>query len=207
MTVCSDIPYSPFEFEEDEGSGEYTGFDVALVDAVAGELGLDTEWRVTVFDTILASLAVSLTVTPVLSYWLLPQARVMSHERDGWLLKGRVDRIDDDGEHQVVVDYKTGAPPSKADMGEGEAVQLPHYALQLTQVAAIEYWDLKNRKCVTLAGEALDSLLPQVAARLGRLAEDIRHGRPLPANGVEAVCERCDFSGVCRRGDWLGATS
>jgi polar amino acid transport system substrate-binding protein len=55
--VCSDIPYSPFEFEEEEGSGEYTGFDVALVDAVAAELGLETEYRVTVFDTILASLA------------------------------------------------------------------------------------------------------------------------------------------------------
>lgn len=129
----------------------------------------------------------------------------LATERDGWLLKGRVDRIDDDGERQVVVDYKTGAPPSKADMSEGEAVQLPHYALQLTQVAAIEYWDLKSRKCIALDGEALDSLLPQVAARLGRLAEDIRHGTPLPANGVEAVCERCDFSGICRRGDWLGA--
>jgi polar amino acid transport system substrate-binding protein len=57
LTVCSDIPYSPFEFEEEEGSGEYTGFDVNLVDAVALELDLDTEWRVTVFDTILASLA------------------------------------------------------------------------------------------------------------------------------------------------------
>jgi CzcA family heavy metal efflux pump len=37
--------------------------------------------------SILASLAVSLTVTPVLSYWLLPQARVMAHDRDGTLLR------------------------------------------------------------------------------------------------------------------------
>jgi len=37
--------------------------------------------------SILASLVVSLTVTPVLSYWLLPQAKVMGHEKDGFLLQ------------------------------------------------------------------------------------------------------------------------
>lgn len=36
--------------------------------------------------SILASLAVSLTVTPVLSYWLLPNAKFMTHETDGFLL-------------------------------------------------------------------------------------------------------------------------
>jgi CzcA family heavy metal efflux pump len=37
--------------------------------------------------SILASLAVSLTVTPVLCYWLLPNAKVMAHDRDGFLLR------------------------------------------------------------------------------------------------------------------------
>ena len=37
--------------------------------------------------SILASLVVSLTVTPVLSYWLLPQAKFMAHEKDGLLLR------------------------------------------------------------------------------------------------------------------------
>ncbi|MGE0607955.1 MAG: efflux RND transporter permease subunit [Pirellulales bacterium] len=37
--------------------------------------------------SILASLAVSLTVTPVLSYWLLPKARFMQHDKVGWLLR------------------------------------------------------------------------------------------------------------------------
>jgi len=37
--------------------------------------------------SISASLLVSLTVTPVLAYWLLPNAKVMSHDRDGLLLR------------------------------------------------------------------------------------------------------------------------
>lgn len=37
--------------------------------------------------SIIASLFVSLTVTPVLSYWLLPNAKFMDHEVDGFLLR------------------------------------------------------------------------------------------------------------------------
>jgi len=37
--------------------------------------------------SILASLVVSLTVTPVLAFWLLPRARFMAHDQDGLLLR------------------------------------------------------------------------------------------------------------------------
>lgn len=54
LTICSDIPYAPFEFEDD--SGKLTGFDVELVDAMAEEMNLETEFKTTPFDTIIPAL-------------------------------------------------------------------------------------------------------------------------------------------------------
>jgi polar amino acid transport system substrate-binding protein len=55
LTICSDIPYAPFEFEDD--NGELTGFDVELVDAMAEEMNLETEFKTTPFDSIIPALA------------------------------------------------------------------------------------------------------------------------------------------------------
>lgn len=41
LTVCSDVPYEPFEYEE---NGEYTGFDIDLMREIA--TGLDLELQV-----------------------------------------------------------------------------------------------------------------------------------------------------------------
>ena len=57
LTVGSDIPYPPFEFEDEAGT--LTGFDVELVRAVAEKLGLentDDDWISTNFDTIFLQL-------------------------------------------------------------------------------------------------------------------------------------------------------
>lgn len=49
LTVCTDAPYAPFEFEED---GEFTGFDMELLRAVATNLGLELSVIVVPFDGI-----------------------------------------------------------------------------------------------------------------------------------------------------------
>lgn len=54
LTVCTDAPYPPMEIEVD---GEYTGFDIELMRAVAGELGLGLEVVNIGFDPITSGLA------------------------------------------------------------------------------------------------------------------------------------------------------
>lgn len=56
LTVCSEIPYQPFEFEVD---GEYTGFDVEVMQAVADELGLEMEFVATGFTAITSGSAMA----------------------------------------------------------------------------------------------------------------------------------------------------
>lgn len=40
LTVCSDVPYEPFEFEDPNSEIGYSGFDIELMDAIAGTAGL-----------------------------------------------------------------------------------------------------------------------------------------------------------------------
>jgi polar amino acid transport system substrate-binding protein len=54
LTVCSDIPYAPFEFED---GGDLKGIDVDLMKGVAKKLDLTADFRDTDFDGIFASLA------------------------------------------------------------------------------------------------------------------------------------------------------
>lgn len=55
LTVCSDTPYEPFEFTDDDGN--HTGYDMDLLRAVAEDAGLDFEVKDLPFDGILGSLA------------------------------------------------------------------------------------------------------------------------------------------------------
>ena len=41
LTVCSDVPYPPFEFEDDEAPSGYSGFDIDLVQEIADRLDLE----------------------------------------------------------------------------------------------------------------------------------------------------------------------
>lgn len=120
---------------------------------------------------------------------------------ESWPLRGRADRIDSQGAHCRVVDYKSGQSPSKADLIAGEAVQLPHYALLSEGVTTAEYWNLKDEKSLGLDEEELDALLPAMTTRLGVMAAGLERGAKLPAHGAELVCKRCDYQGVCRKQD------
>ncbi|WP_130013760.1 basic amino acid ABC transporter substrate-binding protein [Serinicoccus sediminis] len=59
LTVCSDVPYPPFEdFDESTESG-FTGFDVDIVSAVAEGLDLELEIKDSSFDALQSGLALN----------------------------------------------------------------------------------------------------------------------------------------------------
>lgn len=56
LTVATEGTYRPFSFHADGGSGDLTGFDVEVIQAVADKLGLDVEFQETQWDAIFAGL-------------------------------------------------------------------------------------------------------------------------------------------------------
>ena len=72
LTVCSNLPFQPFEYVDD--NGEYAGFDMDLSREIAAGMGLDWELQNVGFDglqsgTVLAAgqcdlIAAAVTITP-----------------------------------------------------------------------------------------------------------------------------------------------
>jgi polar amino acid transport system substrate-binding protein len=59
LTVCSDVPYAPFEdFDESSPTG-FKGFDIDIVQAVADGLGLDLVVKDSSFDSLQSGLALN----------------------------------------------------------------------------------------------------------------------------------------------------
>ena len=123
----------------------------------------------------------------------------------GRTLEGRVDRVDNNADGRLIIDYKTGAAPDQAAVDSGEAVQLPSYALLLPELpAAVQYVkvDSKVSDGSRLEGAALAELTGQVLARLEHVLGQIESGTPLPAWGDSNTCAHCEMDGLCRKQAW-----
>lgn len=59
LTVCSDIPYPPFEFEDADADSGYSGFDIDLMQAIADNLELELVVTVTAFDALSSGTALA----------------------------------------------------------------------------------------------------------------------------------------------------
>jgi polar amino acid transport system substrate-binding protein len=59
LTVCSDVPYEPFEFEDADAPSGYSGFDIDLMQAIADDLGVDLEVRAVAFESITSGAAMA----------------------------------------------------------------------------------------------------------------------------------------------------
>ncbi|WP_281966054.1 transporter substrate-binding domain-containing protein [Serinicoccus marinus] len=59
LTVCSDVPYEPFEMEDSSTESGYSGFDIDLVQAIADGLELELAVRDSSFDALQSGLALN----------------------------------------------------------------------------------------------------------------------------------------------------
>ena len=57
LTVCTDVPYPPMEFEDPDAEGGFTGFDIELMRAIADDLGLGLAVATPGWDAITSGLA------------------------------------------------------------------------------------------------------------------------------------------------------
>lgn len=65
LTVCSDVPYEPFEFEDPDAPSGYGGFDIELMQAMADELDLELAVTDQAFDGIQSGAALGAGVCDV----------------------------------------------------------------------------------------------------------------------------------------------
>jgi ATP-dependent helicase/nuclease subunit B len=129
----------------------------------------------------------------------------------GLRLQGRIDRVDEQGGAQVLIDYKTGSAS-----GLKAKVAAPLEDTQLAVYAALMFDEDKPMKARYLALDDNKGLAevehPEVvesaAQLIEGLGEDLRAlhgGTPLPALGDGPACEYCAVRGLCRRDDWSAA--
>lgn len=125
-------------------------------------------------------------------------------------IKGRLDRLDRADDQLAIVDYKTGAVPTMKEVLNGEAVQLPFYALLSKTngkpAARIEYLKLDRPDNVgsaaILEGEQLNEILEMIEQRLHTIVQQIQKGAGLPAWPDDKKCGWCDMQTLCRRQVW-----
>jgi RecB family exonuclease len=143
----------------------------------------------------------------------------------GFQLKGRADRVDSDGKHQVVIDYKTGqAPYTGKELAEGLGAQLLVYATGVQAQHKLEpagaHYLTVGRKVESSRGVFLkkhnkrlftttarnsgfydgeyNTLFERVTENWMRAAADLKRGQfsPQPARGKKD-CDACLYQSLC----------
>jgi ATP-dependent helicase/DNAse subunit B len=125
------------------------------------------------------------------------------------LFKGRIDRVDLDGDRARIIDYKSGSPPSPGDIKACLSIQLSVYALAVEEhllkgVACEEACFLQLGKDKTVSGidgAGKDGGWPQRRANaidaMARYIRGIRNGEFAPAPRRKG-CQYCPVSKACR---------
>ena len=140
---------------------------------------------------------------------------------DSISIRGKIDRVDQQADGLVILDYKTGRSRSKDEIIDGEAVQLPFYLLLLMtekdphfarflgegndRVSAF-YVDLYNNRKVSskalVENQELIDAVENNKHRLIAVMDQLRQGYEAPAWGSVDVCKFCKMDVLCRKQLW-----
>jgi RecB family exonuclease len=128
-------------------------------------------------------------------------------------LRGMIDRVDviESGSGMAfrVIDYKTGAPPSKSDVMNNLMVQLPLYAMAVERLALagegaglldVGYWDLREKGFSAIDLKDWDAARARLEDAVLGVVGRLREGR-FEVNPRRDDCQgTCDYANVCRIG-------
>jgi ATP-dependent helicase/nuclease subunit B len=131
------------------------------------------------------------------------------------VFSARADRVDVTHDGSRLIDYKTGTPPAKKKIEEGEAKQLPLTALALMRSGRIEktptaliYWALKTREQSKDFVELNDAtaLLAQTEAELfTMIKESFNETAAYAAENIRLLPKaRDEYDHLIRRSEWGG---
>lgn len=141
------------------------------------------------------------------------QERVLQWDDGEVILRGQIDRIDTNNDSEApafaLLDYKTKPLSAlRTRLKKVEDHQLAFYGLLVGQTAheaqSAHYVALEPEKKKTgdVAAEDFDQWQIELEKAIVRNLSAIKKDAPMPANGVESVCQYCDMRGLCRKGNW-----
>jgi DNA helicase-2/ATP-dependent DNA helicase PcrA len=118
-------------------------------------------------------------------------------ECDDYIVTGRIDRIDKDGNDMIIVDYKTSKESFSAKKAM-EDFQLVVYAIAAESMysrrpSLVGWWFLRNNKkvMVTINQEHIEKIMQN----LNSIVQSIRSGDFHATPGW--VCKNCDYKDIC----------
>ena len=141
------------------------------------------------------------------------QERVLQWDDGEVILRGQIDRIDTNSRGEApalaLLDYKTKPLSAlRTRLKKAEDHQLAFYGLLVGQTAheaqSAHYVALEPEKKKTgdVAAEDFDQWQIELVKAIVHNLSAIKKDAPMPANGVESVCQYCDMRGLCRKGNW-----
>lgn len=132
---------------------------------------------------------------------------------DGVGLRLRIDRIDNLGDAQIVIDYKTGRIDGRLNQERLVEPQLPLYALCNEQIEGVLYAEVNELRprlkgisehaiegaaMEPPAGGSWESQIDAWRSQLAELTREIREGHAAVSPYDDRACQNCHLSQFCR---------